>query len=68
MLAANPFLTVKRASQRLGVAFTTVQRGVDRLLELSIIRETSKARRDRVFCAKAILDILEAPAQLKPEK
>jgi len=67
MLAANPFLTVKKASQKLGVAFTTVQRGVDKLLKLSIIRETSKARRDRVFCAKAILDILEEPAQLKPK-
>lgn len=68
MLAANPFLTVKRASQKLGVAFTTVQRGVDKLLELSIIREVSKAKRDRVFCAKTILDILEQPARLKPEK
>jgi len=31
-----------------------------------IVKEVSGAKRDRVFCAKKLLDILEEPAQLKP--
>jgi Fic family protein len=65
-LAANPFVTVKGAAKRLGVAFTTAQRAVTRLQELSILREVSQAKRDRVYCAKALLDILEEPARLTP--
>lgn len=64
MLAANPYLTIKRAAKQLGVAFTTAQRAVERLESLSIVKEISKARRDRVYCARAILNILEEPARL----
>jgi hypothetical protein len=39
---------------------------VDQLASLSILTQTSDARRDRVFCARPILDILEEPASLKP--
>ncbi|MBI4610218.1 MAG: Fic family protein [Candidatus Rokubacteria bacterium] len=65
-LAANPFLTVKGAAKRLGVAFTTAQRAVARLQDLRIVTEISQAKRDRVYCAKALLDILEEPARLTP--
>ena len=64
MLATNPYLTIKRAAKQLGVAFTTAQRAVTRLESLAIVKEVSKARRDRVYCAKAILNILEEPARL----
>ncbi len=67
MLAANPYLTVKKAAQQLGVAFTTVQRAVEKLEKLSIVQEVSQGKRDRVYCAKAILDILEEPAKLRPD-
>ena len=66
MLAGNPFITVKRAEQQLTVAFTTAQRAVKKLEELSILSEVSGAKRDRVYCAKTLLDILEEPAQLMP--
>lgn len=65
-LAANPYLTVKKAAQELGVAFTTVQRAVEKLQELSILEQTSEGKRDRVYCATALLKILEEPAQLTP--
>lgn len=39
-------------------------RAVERLESLSIVKEISKAKRDRVYCAKAILNILEEPARL----
>ncbi len=63
-LAANPFLTVKGAAKRLGVAFTTAQRAVAKLEELSIITEISRAKRDRIYCARPLLGILEEPARL----
>lgn len=66
-LAANPYITVKGAAKRLGVAFTTAQRAVARLEALSIVKEVSHARRDRVYCAKVLMDILEEPARLRPE-
>jgi Fic family protein len=65
-LAANPFVTIKKAAKDLGVAFTTAQRAVESLEKMSVVAQVSRARRDRVYCAKAILDILEEPAKLTP--
>jgi Fic family protein len=64
LLAENPFWTVKRAAARLGVAFTTAQRAVQTLERGRVLERTSAARRGRVYCARAILDILEEPARL----
>ncbi len=58
-LLANPFITTKTATKNLGVAFTTAQRAIDRLQKLSILKEVSGGQRNRVYCAKAIMDILE---------
>jgi Fic family protein len=65
-LAANPYVTVKKMSQELGVAFTTAQRAVEKLQKLSIVVQTSEGKRDRVYCATALLKILEEPAQPAP--
>jgi len=67
LLAENPYCTVNRVAQRLDVAFTTAQRAVERLLKLSILKQTTDSRRGRVFCATAIMDILDEPAKLKPD-
>ncbi len=62
LLAENPFWTIKRIAERLGVAFTTAQRAVNVLCENQIVSQTDNAQRDRVFCANAIMDILnESP-------
>lgn len=66
MIAANPFITVKGATKKLGVAFTTAQRAIDRLEKLNILKKQTDAKRDRVYCAKNIFDILEEPAKLVP--
>ena len=66
MLADNPFLTVTKAAKKLDVAFTTVQRAVDRLESLSILSRVGEARRDRVYCARNLLAILDEPALLTP--
>ncbi|MGH7857964.1 MAG: winged helix-turn-helix domain-containing protein, partial [Candidatus Binatia bacterium] len=60
-LAENPYCTVKGVAERLGVAFTTAQRAIERLERETIVVRTSDVRRNRVYCARAILDILEEP-------
>ncbi|MFH1875069.1 MAG: Fic family protein [Pseudomonadota bacterium] len=65
-IAANPFITVKGAAKKLNVAFTTAQRAIDRLEKLNILKKETNAKRDRVYCAKDILNILEEPAKLTP--
>lgn len=66
-LAANPYLTLTGAARQLKVAFTTVQRAAERLQQLGIVKEVSGQQRNRVYCATALLSILEAPAQLSPK-
>jgi Fic family protein len=65
-LSANPFQTVRMASREMGIAFTTVQRAMEKLESLSIVSEVSGGKRDRVYCAKALMEILEEPARLAP--
>jgi len=68
LLAANPFVTTRGAADKLDVAFTTAQRAIERLERLKIVKQVGDAKRDRVYCANALLDILEEPAQLTPSK
>jgi len=62
LLAQNPFCTVNRMAAALNVAFTTAQRAVDRLESAGVLTRVSEGKRNRVYCAQALLDILEEPA------
>jgi Fic family protein len=64
LLAANPFITATGIAGELGVAFTTAQRAIERLERVAIVKRATDAKRDRVYCAQALLDILEEPANL----
>jgi Fic family protein len=64
MLGTNPFITTKGTAEALGIAFTTAQRTIERLERAGIIRQVGEAKRGRVYCANALLDILEEPARL----
>ena len=64
LFAENPFWTVNRLATRLGVAFTTAQRAIDRLESAGIVALAGEAKRNRVYCARAILEILEQPPRL----
>lgn len=66
LLSANPFITATGAARRLSIAFTTAQRAIQRLEQTRVVRRTTDARRNRVYCAQELLDLLEEPAQLKP--
>lgn len=65
-IAANPFLTPRGAEKELNLAYNTVMRAIMQLEKLKVLKEVSEAKRDRVYCAKPLLEILEEPAQLKP--
>ena len=66
LLNANPFLTPRGTEKKLDLAYNTVMRAFGQLEKLGIVRESSEAKRDRVYCAKALLDILEEPARVMP--
>jgi len=64
LFVENPFWTVNRLAERLDVAFTTAQRAIDRLEEAGIVARSGDAKRNRVYCAREILEILEEPPAL----
>lgn len=66
LLGANPFLTPRGAEKKLGIAYNTVMRALGQLQAQGVVTAASEARRGRVFCAKALLEILEEPARLTP--
>jgi Fic family protein len=67
LLGTNPFITVRRAAAQLGVAYNTAAAALRRIVQLGILKQVGDARRDRVFCAQALLSILEEPPRLHPE-
>ena len=64
LFAENPFWTVSGLASRLEVAFTTAQRAIDRLEAIGVVSQVGEARRNRVYCAGSILEVLEAPSRL----
>ncbi len=64
LFAENPFWTINKLAERLGVAFTTAQRAIDRLESAGIVALAAEAKRNRVYCARALLGILEEPHRL----
>jgi len=64
LFAENPYWSVNRLAARLGVAFTTAQRAIDRLESAGIVALAGPAKRNRVYCARAILEVLEEPWRL----
>ena len=66
LFAANPFWTVGGLAQVLKVAYTTARRAVERLQAAGIVSLVGPAKRNRVYCARAMLEILEAPQAVRP--
>jgi len=66
LLGTNPFITVRKAEAQLEVAYNTAAAALRRLVKLGIVKQIGEGRRDRVFCAQALLDILEEPPRLRP--
>ncbi len=64
LFVANPFWSVGKLAERTGVAFTTAQRAIDRLEGEGIVALATEAKRNRVYCARAILRVLEEPSRV----
>ena len=61
LFVGNPFRTVRGVAQEMDVAYTTARRAIDRLEEAGVVSLVGPAKRNRVYCARAMLEILEAP-------
>jgi Fic family protein len=64
LFAENPFWTATGLAERLGVAFTTAQRAVGQLESAGVVSLVTQGKRDRVYCARKILAILEEPPKI----
>lgn len=64
LLEENPYCTIGRMSEQLGVAFTTTQRAVSKLVSMGVLKQVGQAKRNRVYCAQQIMDILDEPPVL----
>ena len=65
LFVESPFWTVGEIGKSLGIAYTTARRAVDRLEGAGIVSLSGKSRRNRVYCARAVLAALDAPLQLE---
>ena len=63
LLGSNPFVTAKKASESLEIAYNTANRSLQALKKAGILIPTTGAKRDRVFVARELLDILEEPVR-----
>lgn len=57
-LEQNPIIDIRKTSEDLGLAYSTVSATVNRFVESSILTQTNNASRNRVFAYTEYLDIL----------
>jgi ribosomal protein S25 len=57
-------LTISIIAEELKIAYSTAQRGVQKLEEAEIIKQINSSKRDKIYCATEILRILEEPTKL----
>lgn len=65
-LAANPYITPRGLEKELGVSFNTASKAIKVLEGKGIMKQVGHSKRDRVYHAEAVLEILEEPAKLAP--
>ena len=58
-LAVNPYLTTNKIAEELQIAYSTAQRGIQKLEEAKIIKQTNNSKRDKIYCATEILTFEE---------
>lgn len=63
-LAVNPYFSTNIIAEDLEIAYSTAQRGIQKLEEKKIIKQISTGKRDKIYCATEILAILEEPTKI----
>ncbi|MBS4169429.1 hypothetical protein [Neochlamydia sp. AcF95] len=66
-LAVNPYLITSRIAEELKIAYSTAQRGIQKLEEAKIIKQINSTRRDKIYCATEILAILEEATKINAD-
>ncbi len=66
-LIVNPYITTNKVAEHFNVAFTTAKRAIAKLVDLEILHLVNNAKRDKVYCAKDILEVLTAEPKLSIE-
>ncbi len=64
-LGRNPYCTIRGVARRLRLAFTTAQRAVEFFVQAGILTQVDTRLRDRVYCARSLLAILNEPVRLR---
>ena len=69
-LFASPIISISVLSKAWKITYSTVQRGVDYLIEKDILREITGGQRNRLFVAREILNIImtERTESMNPRK
>lgn len=58
MLFLNPFVSLPGISNYLKITWPTAKAAVERLVKLEIVKEVSGRKRNRIYCAEELLNIL----------
>ena len=61
----NPFMTVGGVAKKRSISFPTAQRAIAKVERAGVLKQIGAAKRNRVYCAPRLLDILDEPAKLK---
>ncbi|WP_419241285.1 Fic family protein [Cardinium endosymbiont of Nabis limbatus] len=67
LLAVNPYFTINKVAKDLKISYSTAQRGVQKLEDAAIIKKTRNNKRDKVYCAIDLLNILEEPTRINAD-
>ncbi len=59
---ANPFISIARHAERVGVSYQKAQRGVEFWVEEGLLREGTGQQRNRIYVANEIFQIMAAPS------
>ena len=59
VLFQNPYITIPLAARTLSTTYPTAKAAVDKLQDAGILFEVSDKRRNKVYCARQLLEILE---------
>lgn len=65
-LIGTPVVTVNQVAEALGIAFPAANRALAQLQESGIVEPLADRKRNRVFAAKEVIDLLNRPTQ--PER
>ncbi len=60
----NPFMTVNGIAKKQKIAFPTAQRAIDKLEKAGVLKQMNDAQRNRIYCARKLLDVLNEPAKV----